>query len=279
MTTNRDRAERILRDIDFASEVDCDDAIANVAKEFDQSDAREKTSREEAIRECAKLADAFSTIFNGPLEEKTCTYAVESVGAWRACAGSIAANIRSLLSQPTPKGDFQSRVQPWMMACFGPEISGDKVERGDRILEETFELLQSGGYDPARVLALRDYVWNRPAGEPHQEVGGVMVTLAAYCLACGLDMHQAGETELARIWTKVEKIRAKQAAKPTGSALPIAQPIPDKREAIIQAAMDLDQSVGKILLGDWAGLTSEFTAKVGVLHKAVTAYRSTKGTS
>jgi hypothetical protein len=39
-----------------------------------------------------------------------------------------------------------------------------------------------------------------------------------------LDMNKAGEDELARIWTKVEKIRAKQAAKPTGSALPIALP-------------------------------------------------------
>lgn len=117
---------------------------------------------------------------------------------------------------------FQARVQPWMDACFGREISMDREERGDRLLEEAFELLQSGGYDPARVLALRDYVWNRPAGEPSQEVGGVMVTLAAYCLAFGLDMHAAGETELARIWTKVDAIRAKQAAKPTGSALPVA---------------------------------------------------------
>lgn len=115
---------------------------------------------------------------------------------------------------------FQTRVQPWMDACFGPEISGDRVERGDRLLEEVFELLQSGGYDKGRVLALIDYVWSREIGEPHQEVGGVMVTLAAYCLAHGLDMHEAGEDELARIWTKVEQIRAKQAAKPVGSALP-----------------------------------------------------------
>jgi hypothetical protein len=37
-------------------------------------------------------------------------------------------------------------------------------------------------------------------------------------------MREAGEAELTRIWGKVEQIRAKQAAKPTGSALPIAQP-------------------------------------------------------
>lgn len=120
---------------------------------------------------------------------------------------------------------FQSRIMPWLLECFGWDIAGDCQERGDRLLEEVLELLQSGGYDPARVSALRDYVWGRPVGEPSQEVGGVMVTLGAYCLAHGLDMHEAGETELARINRPeiVVKIRAKQAAKPTGSALPIAK--------------------------------------------------------
>lgn len=122
---------------------------------------------------------------------------------------------------------FQRRVQPWMLACFGAEISADRLERGDRLLEEVLELLQSGDYPRERIASLTDYVWSRPAGEPAQEVGGVMVTLAAYCLAHSLDMHEAGEMELARIWTKVEAIRAKQAAKPTGSALPVAvEPAP-----------------------------------------------------
>jgi hypothetical protein len=142
-------------------------------------------------------------------------------------ASELAVDALSATEQPSPAyvtDNFQQRVQPWLMACFGPAISGDRVERADRLLEEVFELLQSGGYDPARVLALRDYVWGRDKGEPSQEVGGVMVTLAAYCLIHNLNMHEAGEIELARIWTKVEKIRAKNAAKPTGSALPVTTP-------------------------------------------------------
>ncbi len=119
-------------------------------------------------------------------------------------------------------GTLQSRVQPWMMACFGPEISADKLERGDRFLEEAIELLQSVDYPRERTYALIEYVYGREQGEINQEIGGVMITLAAFCLAHGQDMHEAGEVELARIWTKVEKIRAKQAAKPTGSALPVA---------------------------------------------------------
>lgn len=123
-----------------------------------------------------------------------------------------------------PPKNFQSRVEPWMAACFGPEISADRLERGDRLIEEVLELLQSGDYPRERVYALTEYVYGRPKGEPRQEAGGVMVTHAAYCLAHGIDMHEAAEAELARVWTKVEQIRAKQAAKPTGSALPVAAP-------------------------------------------------------
>ena len=145
---------------------------------------------------------------------------------------------------------FQERVEPWMQECFGAEVSADREERGDRLLEEVFELLQSGGYNPARVTALRDYVWDREIGEPSQEVGGVMVTLAAYCLAHGLDMHSAGEVELARVWTKVDKIRAKQASKPKGSALPVALPA---RVSVAEAARD---ALSRLPDGEWEVWTS-----------------------
>ncbi|MDH1788499.1 hypothetical protein N5D77_18165 [Comamonas thiooxydans] len=115
---------------------------------------------------------------------------------------------------------FQQRVHPWMMACFGTEISADRIERNHRFLEEALELVQSCGCTASEAHQLVDYVYGRPWGEPAQEAGGVMVTLAALCLANGLDMHACGETELARIWTKVEAIRAKQAAKPKHSPLP-----------------------------------------------------------
>ncbi len=119
---------------------------------------------------------------------------------------------------------FQSRVQPWMVACFGAEISADKIERNHRFLEEALELVQSNGCTRDEAHQLVDYVYGRDQGDINQEVGGVMVTLAALCLATGLDMHAAGETELARVWTKVEQIRAKQAAKPKHSPLPMVSP-------------------------------------------------------
>lgn len=115
---------------------------------------------------------------------------------------------------------FQSRVKPWLDACFGPEIAGDKIERNHRFLEEALEAVQSAGCTQSEAHQLVDYVFGRPSGDLMQEVGGVMNTLAALCLAHGIDMAAAGETELARVWTKVKAIRAKQAAKPKHGPLP-----------------------------------------------------------
>lgn len=117
---------------------------------------------------------------------------------------------------------FQERVAPWMQECFGPEVASDQYERQCRFGEEALELLQAAGMDRDTVLKLVDYVYGRPVGELRQEVGGTMVTLAAFCLAYDLHMDDEGERELARILRPevIAKIRAKQAAKPKMSPLP-----------------------------------------------------------
>lgn len=126
---------------------------------------------------------------------------------------------------------FQARVDQWMDACFGDAIKADQLERADRFIEEALELAQTmPGFGVERAHVLVDYVFGRPVGEAEQEVGGVTVTLAALCNAAGIDTNECAERELARVWTKVEAIRAKQAAKPTGSALPIATHPPRRRQ-------------------------------------------------
>lgn len=116
---------------------------------------------------------------------------------------------------------FQNRVNEGMQVCFGAEISKDKVERNHRFIEEALELVQSLGATKSECHQLVDYVFDRNIGEPVQEAGGVMVTLAALCLSQNMNMDEAGELELKRIWTKVDAIREKQAAKPKHSPLPI----------------------------------------------------------
>ena len=119
-----------------------------------------------------------------------------------------------------PPASFQKRVDDWLFACFGAEIARDKIERNHRFLEEALELVQSAGCIRSEAHQLVDYVYGREIGEMGQEIGGVMNTLAALCLAHGFDMTKCGDIELARCCTKIENIRAKQAAKPKHSPLP-----------------------------------------------------------
>lgn len=121
--------------------------------------------------------------------------------------------------------DFQAGVADWARKCFERPLYRNMTERGDRLLEEVLELLQSKGYDSARVRTLVDYVYARPVGEPVQEVGGVMVTLAAFCSVAGLNMKGAGDAELERIAQPevMEKIRAKQELK---NAIHFDTPLP-----------------------------------------------------
>lgn len=141
-------------------------------------------------------------------------------------------------SQSPTNGSFQTRVHAWMLECFGETIAADHVERNHRFLEEVLELVQANGCTQSEAHQLVDYVYGRDQGDINQEVGGVMVTLAALCSAIGEDMSVAGETELARVWTKIEKIRAKQAAKPKHSPLPTTVPF-DTREAVLREAAEI----------------------------------------
>jgi len=79
--------------------------------------------------------------------------------------------------------------------------------------------VQACGATQSEAHQLVDYVYGRPIGEPFQEFGGVMMTLAALCSAQRIDLHITGEVELSRSWTKVEKFQAKQVAKSEHSPL------------------------------------------------------------
>ncbi|MES2287527.1 MAG: hypothetical protein V4547_17665 [Bacteroidota bacterium] len=116
--------------------------------------------------------------------------------------------------------NYQQKVNEWMQKCFGPVIAADTMERNHRFLEESLELVQSLGCTASEAHQLVDYVFNRPIGEKEQELGGVMVTLAALSNATEIDMTKCGEVELKRIWEKMEQIRLKQESKPKHSPLP-----------------------------------------------------------
>lgn len=135
--------------------------------------------------------------------------------------GLAAAYLHALEMMPAAQ-QFQARVGQWLMECFGQDIAHDGMERNHRFLEEALELVQSLGCTQSEAHQLVDYVFGREVGEPVQELGGVMVTLAALCFAHGMDMEAGAEKELSRICDPAitAKIKAKQAAKPRHSPLP-----------------------------------------------------------
>ena len=108
---------------------------------------------------------------------------------------------------------FQERVKEWITHCFGSRISEHKQERCLRFLEEALELAQSCDLSREYALKILEYVYSRPRGKIHQEIGGVMITLAALTSCLQEDMQACGELELSRVWVKIQEIRAKQASK------------------------------------------------------------------
>lgn len=117
---------------------------------------------------------------------------------------------------------FQNAIRTWCVDCFGKTTADDATERNWRFLEEALELVQSLGGTADDAHKLVDYVFNREPGDPGQEVGGTMVTLAALCSASNIDIGEASVAELYRITRPemMEKIRGKHAAKPHKSPLP-----------------------------------------------------------
>lgn len=114
-------------------------------------------------------------------------------------------------TESLPAISLQDRVGKWLSDCFGDAIAYSQIERCYRFFEEAGELVQSLGMPEEKAIDLIKYVYGRSKGEPFQEVGGVMITLAALCHAANLDMVQDGEKEFNRINLPevIEKIRRK----------------------------------------------------------------------
>lgn len=110
---------------------------------------------------------------------------------------------------------FQNECVQWAKKTFDEAHVNNTYVRACRFGEEALELLQALDVTKEDALKLVDYVYGRPKGELPQEVGGVMVTLAVLCFASKMDMEDCGEYELIQCWRNIEKIRAKQAQKPS----------------------------------------------------------------
>lgn len=163
----------------------------------------------------AKAPTAGQQVWNIGMHGASARYTLTRNGA-PYCEG-VAVDLASLPAARDGER-FQARTVSWVRDTFGAAQFSDMQERGDRFAEEALELLQAIGYPRESVLQAAAYVYERGRGEPLQEAGGVLLTLAPICEVLGFDMVHAGEVELARVGTEVSAIRAKQSRKPAFAA-------------------------------------------------------------
>jgi len=109
----------------------------------------------------------------------------------------------------------QEIVRNWVVRVFSEDVCKDTVERGFRCLEEVIELAQALMISKEQAHALVDYVYSRPAGEPGQELAGVLATLYATAAALNVSLDEVFATEVQRIHTPeiIRKVQRRQVEK------------------------------------------------------------------
>lgn len=91
----------------------------------------------------------------------------------------------------------------WGERCFGKEHMRDLSVRSLRLAEEAVELAQASNVDRDMMHKLVDVVYDRPHGDQHQELGGVLLTAAVMSIAMGYDdVDYVFEHELCRCLSK-----------------------------------------------------------------------------
>ena len=96
----------------------------------------------------------------------------------------------------------QKLVSDWAINAFGKEEATNPNQRGLRLVEEAIELAQCAGCDPIKLHDLIDYIYSRPKGGVYQEIGGVSVTLLAFCESVGISADLAEIAEIKRVLSK-----------------------------------------------------------------------------
>ena len=100
------------------------------------------------------------------------------------------------------RDERQQAIFAWSKIAFGVEQSTSLEQRGLRLLEEAIEAFQACGADREMAHKLVDFVFDRPVGQLHQELGGVSVCILALAAAAGLSADEEERREVERVLSK-----------------------------------------------------------------------------
>ena len=132
----------------------------------------------------------------------------------------------------------QERISIWAVRTLGIEACANSVERALRVAEEAIELAQACKVSKEQLHRLVDYVFERPAGKPGQEIAGTLVCLYSLASALGLDADREFEREFLRVNEPevVDRIRRRQAEK--RELLDKSESLVEKRESAASAHVE-----------------------------------------
>jgi NTP pyrophosphatase (non-canonical NTP hydrolase) len=90
----------------------------------------------------------------------------------------------------------------WAIRSFGEDHVHNFPIRSLRVAEEAVELAQAYNVPREKLIDLVNIVYDRPKGNPNQEIGGVLMTITVLCAALGFDPDEGFERELRRVLAK-----------------------------------------------------------------------------
>lgn len=97
---------------------------------------------------------------------------------------------------------FQWVAHRWAVSVFGGDHVKDSKVRAARHAEEAIELAQAFDVSKEDMQKVLDIVYSRPPGDPEQEAGGSLMTLAVLCESHDWNMNGLGRRELVRVTSK-----------------------------------------------------------------------------
>lgn len=114
----------------------------------------------------------------------------------------------------------------WAVRSFGKDHVENIPVRSLRTVEESIELCQALGVSKELVHQCVDMVYGRPVGDPMQEAGGVLLTMAIMLRQLGLTIDEVLERELVRVLQKPPKHFAErnQQKLDLGMTVPLSPP-------------------------------------------------------
>lgn len=106
---------------------------------------------------------------------------------------------------------LQNKIDFWVKRCFG--FQSLRI-RSLRFLEESIELVQASDITYEDCLRILEQVYNKPKGDPFDEIGDVVLNLASLSSWYGEDIEKSGYSTLYKLFSSDDgEIRKKQSEK------------------------------------------------------------------